>query len=64
MEARAAEIAAQRAPELVWLLEHPRSTPPAPAAGPPTCSIPLSAVLPPGAAARSPTTAPASGWPM
>jgi len=23
MEARAAEIAAQRAPELVWLLEHP-----------------------------------------
>ena len=34
MEARAAAIADGSASELVWLIEHPRSTPPAPAPSP------------------------------
>ena len=33
MEARAAAVADGSAPELVWLLEHPRSTPRGPARG-------------------------------
>src|ERR1039458_7706248 len=66
MEGRVAEIAAHRAPELVWLLEHPplyTSGTSGKAAHPP-CLPPVSRCSPPGAADSSPITAPASGWPM
>ena len=65
MEARAAAIAAGQAAELVWLLEHPPSTPPGFRRRTPTCWNPAaSRSIAPDAAASSPTTAPVSGWPM
>ena len=65
MEARVADIAAGRAPELVWLLEHPplyTSGTSGKAQRP--ARPPLSLSSRPGAADSSPITAPASGWPM
>ena len=64
MEARVAAIAADEAPELVWLLEHPPLYTSGTSGKPATCSMPVSRCLPPGAAGSSPITAPASGWPM
>lgn len=52
MEARAAAIAEGTAPELVWLLEHPRSTRPAPQASRTTCWMPDIRCSRPAAAAR------------
>ena len=65
MEARVADIAAHQAPELVWLLEHPPlyTSGTSGKAGD-LLDGPLSDVCRPAAAASSPITAPASGWPM
>jgi lipoyl(octanoyl) transferase len=65
MEERVRAIAEGSAGELVWLVEHPPSTPPAPARASRTWSSP--AAFPsstPGAAGNTPITAPASAWPI
>ena len=65
MEARVAAIAAGEAPEPVWLLEHPPLyTAGTSAADADLLDPSVSRCSPPGAAASSPITAPASAWPM
>ena len=64
MEERVAAIDSGRAAENVWLVEHPRSTPPVPAPTPPIFWLPTgfrsSAAA---AAAGTPITGRGSGWP-
>ncbi len=65
MEERADAIRRRRAAELVWLVEHPPSIPPAPAPGARISSSRTAfRYSQPGAAANTPITAPASGSPM
>ena len=64
MEARVADIAAGRAPELVWLLEHPSLYTSGTSGKPPTCSTPAFRSLTADVAGSSPITAPASAWLM
>ena len=65
MEARAEAIAAGEAPELVWLVEHPPLyTAGTSAQDARSASTPAFRSTGPAAAASSPITGPASGWPM
>lgn len=65
MENRVAAIRAGEAAEAIWLLEHPRSTPPAPRPGPRIWSSPSAfPSMWPVAADNIPTTGRGSGWPM
>ena len=66
MEARVEAILAGRAPEQVWLLEHPplyTAGTSAKADGP-ALARPVPGLSERGAAGNTPTMAPGSGWPM
>ena len=64
MEARAAEIATERATELVWLLEHPPLYTSGTSGKATDLLDPRFPTFASGRGGKSPITAPASGWPM
>src|SRR5213083_532139 len=64
MDARVADIAAQKAPELVWLLEHPPLYTSGTSGKPADLIDPRFPIFATGRGGSSPITAPASGWPM